>query len=85
MVLKKRIKVKPREISDEQAYNHNAALCPICGTDVIEEQNERRRLSWTESWVSYVVTRKNVTFCKCPNCDCSWSVKRFKASEESND
>ena len=89
MVLKKRIKVKPRDIDNKEKYYGAAAICPICGTNIREEEESRPLLLCNLTIppkVLYVATRKKVTFF-CPTCGCSWSVKRFKNSkvEKSND
>ena len=84
MVLKKRIKVKPRDM-DEELYRLAAALCPICGTNIREEEESRPLLLCNLTIlpkVLYVATRKKVTFF-CPTCGCSWSVKQFKRGETS--
>ena len=84
MVLKKRIKVKPRDM-DEELYRLAAALCPICGTNIREEEESRPLLLCDIAIppkVLYVATRKKVTFF-CPTCGCSWSVKQFKRGETS--
>lgn len=79
MVLKKRIKVKPRDM-DEGLYRLAAEICPICGTNIREEkesyQSVYRGIAIPPK-VLYVATRKKVT-CFCPTCSCSWSVKRFE-------
>ncbi len=82
MVLKKRIKIKPRDM-DEEFYRFTAAICPICGTNIREEEKScpLLRCDFTiPPKILYVATRKKVT-CFCPTCGCSWSVKRFKNSK----
>lgn len=74
MVLKKKIKVNPRNTSDEQGYNHLAGICPICGTDVTECY---QLTDAADQRILYIVARKKVTSF-CPTCGCSWSVKLFK-------
>ncbi len=85
MVLKKRIKVKPRDIDNKDKYYAAAALCPICGTNIREEAESRPLLLCDIAIppkVLYVATRKTVTFF-CPTCGCSWSVKQFKRGKAS--
>lgn len=84
MVLKKRIKVKPRDM-DEGLYRLAAEICPICGTNIREEEKSYQsvyRGIAIPPKVLYVATRKKVTFF-CPTCGCSWSVKQFKRGETS--
>lgn len=73
MVLKKKIKVHPRNTSNEQGYNHRAGICPICGTNATEYQ----LTDVADNRILYIVARKKATFF-CPTCGCSWSVKLFK-------
>lgn len=82
MVLKKRIKVKPRDM-DEGFYRFTAAICPICGTNIREGEESRPLLLYDltiPQKVLYVATRRKITFF-CPTCGCSWRVKRFKNSK----
>lgn len=83
MVLKKRIKVEPRDIDNKDKYYGAAALCPICGTNIREGEESRPLLLYDLTIppkVLYVATRRKITFF-CPTCGCSWSVKQFKRSE----
>ena len=83
MVLKKRIKVKPRDIDNKDTYYAAAAFCPICGTNIREEaesyQSVYRGIAIPPK-VLYEATRRKITFF-CPTCGCSWSVKKFKNSK----
>lgn len=83
MVLKKRIKAKPRDMDNKDKYYAAAALCPICGTNIREEA-ESYRMAYRDILhplkVLYVSTRKKVTFF-CPTCGCSWLVKQFERGE----
>lgn len=82
MVLKKRIRVKPRDM-DEGLYRLAAEICPICGTNIREEKESYQfmyRDVILPPKLLYVSTRQKITFF-CPTCGCSWSVKRFKNSK----
>lgn len=83
MVLKKKIKVHPRNTSNEQDYNHRAGICPICGTDLInrQEYSQFMGFEYDRVLVLYVVTHKKMTFF-CPTCGCSWSIKLFKKDKK---
>lgn len=86
MVLKKRIKIKPRPVgfASEAAYMSIASLCPICGTSIEDERKQCMIRNFTEDFycpkaeeILYVAMRRTITFF-CPTCGCSWSVKRFE-------
>ena len=77
MVLNKKIKIYPRNTSNEQVYTHLAGICPICGTNATEYQ----LTDVADNRIAYIVSRKKATFF-CPTCGCSWSVKLFKKDKK---